>query len=578
MLQEDFSFAPSLDQQRLWLLTYLSPHSAAYNMSLCLRLEGKLQLDILETSLNEVISRHEALRTNFRIENEQLLQVIYRENPINIKLVDFSYFHFEEQEKLTQQLFEEESLKCFNLAEEPLLKATLIKLKPEVYDFILVIHHIIADGQSIMILLSECFEIYKSKILNKTTNLKPLDIQYVDFVNWQQQCFESPVLKKQLDYWQNKLKGDLPILNLPVSKPLPLRPNYQGKTRSFFVNKELTNLLKLFAQNNSSTLFHVLLTSFYTLLYVYSKQKEIILGVPFSGRPRTELQNSIGCFAYPLPLRLDINTEETFSALLKNVRNLVYETQQNQDISFSKIAEIIKPTRQKHYNPIFQVLFNLIKAFPSREDFGLKVNMTRFKGTKDFDLILNVLEHADECVMSLWYSTNIFDDNTVESLVGFYLEILQKVVTEPVFFISQLNLPEILLEKREIATQFVNNIYQQNNISSNKNLFVANETESKILAIWKEVLGIENIGLEDNFFDLGGHSRLMVQVHLKLQKVYEIELLELFNRPTIRSLAQYLNQQSNQKDVFAQTQLRAQSRRDLLDKQRRLRQQAVRFK
>ncbi|KAB8334020.1 non-ribosomal peptide synthetase, partial [Scytonema tolypothrichoides VB-61278] len=428
----------SFAQQRMWFLQQLEPESAYYNLPAAMRFEGQLNVAALEYSINYIINRHETLRTNFIQLDGQPFQIIHPERSLTLNVVDLRFLHMSElaESKLDiycQQLAIQETQRPFDLATDPLVRASLFKLTETEHVLLLVIHHIVSDGWSMGILVREITAVYQAVYSQKSIRLQKLPIQYADFAIWQQQWLQQEVLTKQLAYWKEQLAGATALLELPTDRPRPAIQTYRGTTEKFTLSQELCDALTALSQRQGVTLFMTLLAAFQTLLYRYSGQTDICVGTPIANRNGTYLEGLIGLFLNTLVLRSNLSGNPSFSDLLLQVRKVALDAYAHQDLPFEQLVEQLQPKRSLSYTPLFQVMFVLLNApMPKLQLPDLKLSVLPIESsTAKFDLTL-VLENTNTGLMGLIeYNTDLFDAATIARMVQHYQTLLQAVVGNP---------------------------------------------------------------------------------------------------------------------------------------------------
>ncbi|GAX39730.1 amino acid adenylation domain-containing protein [Tolypothrix sp. NIES-4075] len=437
----------SFAQQRMWFLQQLEPESAFYNLPAAMRFEGQLNVAALEYSINYIISRHETLRTNFIEVDGQPFQVIHPARSLTLTVVDLrsplGQSHFEsELEIYCQQLAIEETQRPFDLAADPLVRASLFKLTEKEHVLLLVMHHIVSDGWSMGVLIREIAAVYQAACSQKPITLQKLPIQYADFAIWQQQWLQQEVLTKQLAYWKEQLQGATALLELPTDRPRPAVQTYRGVTQKFALSKELSDALMGLGQRQGVTLFMTLLAAFQTLLYRYSGQTDICVGTPIGNRNGSEVEGLIGLFLNTLVLRSNLSGNPSFSDFLLQVRKVALNAYAHQDLPFEQLVEQLQPERSLSYTPLFQVMFVLQNApMPKLQLPELTLSALPIESeTAKFDLTL-VLENTAVGLSGFFeYNTDLFDAATIERMVGHYQTLLEAVVVNPQQKLSELPL------------------------------------------------------------------------------------------------------------------------------------------
>src|SRR5829696_8711773 len=426
----------SFAQQRLWFLDQLAPGSAAYNLSGRLRLEGPLDAASLEASLNEIVRRHEALRTIFSTHDGEPVQIILSELRLALPLIDLSHLPAAERETAIRQLCEEEASQPFDLSTGPLVRVRLLrlaKLPEEEHVLLLSMHHIISDGWSIGLLIRELATLYEAYAAGTESALKELSLQYGDYARWQRESLQGEVLDRQLAYWREHLGGELPVLQLPLDKPRSATSSFHGATFSYNLSKNISEELEALSRKEGVTLFMSLLAAFQLLLWRYSGQEDIVVGTPVANRTRAETEELIGFFVNALVLRADMSGNPTFRELLQRVRETALGAYAHQDIPFEKLVEELAPERNLNVTPLFQVMFALENApLPEVEAHGLKMRPEALTGdTAKFDLALGIVETPLGLVADWQYRSELFEAATIERMASHFQMLLEGIIADP---------------------------------------------------------------------------------------------------------------------------------------------------
>ncbi|HEX5890495.1 MAG TPA: condensation domain-containing protein, partial [Pyrinomonadaceae bacterium] len=337
--------AVSLAQQRLWFLDQLEPGLVAYNMPAAVRLVGTLDVTVLNWSLNEIIRRHESLRTTFDSVAGQPLQVIAPHLELSIPVIDLTDLPAEAREQEAMRLSQEEAQRPFDLLHGPLIRAVLLRLQSEEHVLIVTMHHIVTDLWSQGVLKSELGALYEAGMKTQASPLPALSIQYADFAQWQRGWLKGDELDRQTAYWRKQLAGAPPSVDLPTDLARPAQMNYQGSTFLFELSAELTESLTALSRREGATLFMTLLAAFKALLWRYTGQSDIVVGTPVANRNREELEGLIGFFVNTLALRTDVSGDATFLELLSRVRETALGAYAHQDLPFELLVEELQPAR-----------------------------------------------------------------------------------------------------------------------------------------------------------------------------------------------------------------------------------------
>jgi amino acid adenylation domain-containing protein len=451
----DRSLPLSLAQQRLWFIDRLEPNNPAYNIYAAAGLNGALDVGALEQSINEVIRRHEALRTTFAVIDEQPVQVIHDANCFPLPLVDLRVLKQTAQESEVQRLGREAAAQPFRLDAGPLFRAFLIRRQPEAHAIIFTMHHVISDEWSIDVLIEEIATLYKAYSQGQPSPLPELPIQYADYAVWQRQSLSGEVLEQQLKYWKQQLSDALQVLELQTDHPRPKLQSFHGSHESLTLSPELSQALKDLSQAHGVTLFMLLLAAFQTLLFRYTQQSRINVGTPIAGRTRTETESLIGFFVNTLVLSIDFAGDPTFATVLERVREVCLGAYEHQDVPFEKLVEELGVERSLSDTPLFRVMF----AMQSAQEFefelpGLILSAVAVENrTAKFDLTMNIFDGQDSLTVDLNYSTELFEPETIKRMLRHFEQLLGDIVAEPQQRVSSLSMlkPE---EREEVVVRW----------------------------------------------------------------------------------------------------------------------------
>ncbi|NEO98541.1 MAG: amino acid adenylation domain-containing protein [Symploca sp. SIO2E9] len=432
----------SFAQQRLWFLQQLEPDNPFYNEHLAIQLTGSLDVGALEQSLNQIVQRHEVLRTTFKMLDGEPVQIIAPSLTLTLLVLDLCQLPEVEQKTEVQRLATEHIQRPFNLVQGPLLRWTLLKLSEQKHVLLFIGHHIVADGWSIGILIRELSALYQAFSTGKPTSLPDMPIQYADFAIWQRQELQGAKLESQLSYWKQQLNNAPSLLQLPTDRPRPTVQTYRGAKQSFLLPKSLTEALKAIAQKAEASLFMTLLSAFQILLYRYTGQEDLIVGSPIANRNRAEIGGLIGFFLNTLALRTDVSGNPTFEELLARVRKVAIGAYANQDLPFETLVEKLQLERNVNYNPLFQVSFTLQNTPKVKFELpGLTITPLEVEHTRAlFDLSLNVTE-TELGLECFWeYNTDLFDAARISRMIGHLETLLEAIAVNPQQRVSQLPL------------------------------------------------------------------------------------------------------------------------------------------
>ncbi|HEX8354146.1 MAG TPA: amino acid adenylation domain-containing protein, partial [Pyrinomonadaceae bacterium] len=429
--RESGPFPLSFAQQRLWFLNVMEPNSP-YIIAANFQLTGRLDAWALEQTLNEIVRRHEALRTSFAAVEGQPAQVITPDVTLAMPVHDLSGLP-EDERLLEVKRHKTEVQRPFDLSRCPLVRASLLRLGEDEHQLLLTMHHIISDGWSIGVMITEMAALYEAYAAGRAASLPPLAIQYRDFAVWQREWLGGGQLEQQLAYWREALGGAPPALVMPTDRPRPPVQSYRGAMIEREIGPELTRGLKELGRGQGVTLYMTLLAAFKTLLYRYTGQEDVVVGTPIANRNRVEVENLIGFFVNTLVLRTRLAPDLTFAQLLGRVREVALGAFAHQDVPFEKLVEELQPERDTSRTPLFQVMFSLQNApLPSRQLGDVLMRLTDDETkTAQFDLTIDLMERDDAIVCSLEFNTDLFDRETAERMLGHYLRLLEEVAADP---------------------------------------------------------------------------------------------------------------------------------------------------
>src|SRR5437660_6549895 len=431
----------SFAQQRLWFLDQLVPGNPFYNIATPIRMNFALNLDVLRRSLNEIVRRHESLRTTFSVEDGVPVQVISPEVVLEVPVTDLRSFPQDRREAEASRLASAEARTPFDLSKGPLIRARLLQLDTQDFLFLLTIHHIVSDGWSTGIFFQELNVLYGSFATGQPSPLREPPIQYADFAVWQRGWIKGEVLEKQLSYWHEQLTG-IPTLDLPTDRPRPSMPTFRGDVCPVTVPLEVMQRLKDLSGECEATLFMTLLAAFHALLHRYTGQDVIAVGSPVANRNRPDIEGLIGFFVNSLVLRADFEDNPAFRSLLAQVRKTAIGAYANQDLPFEMLVEQLQPERDLSRNPLFQVIFQLMNAptMAGQASASSAPPVNLQVGTSKFDLNITLLESGEGLVGSFEFNTDLFDLSTIMRMAAHYQTLLENIAANPLRNISDLTL------------------------------------------------------------------------------------------------------------------------------------------
>ena len=470
MTDDYYVFPSSFAQRRLWFLDQLVPASAFYNVHSSVRYSD-IDPAVLHRTVNEVVRRHEILRTTFKTMDGEPFQVVAPELQIPLTVQDLRGRQQSERESAVVEIATEEARRPFDLSKGPLIRTSLLRTDDE-FIFLLTIHHIICDGWSMGILFHELSEIYESFVRGQPSPLDPLQVQYADYAVSQREWLQTQQGEAQMSYWENQLL-ELPELELPTDRRRPAQPTYNGSTQQLRIAQGLCQALRDLSQREGVTLFMTLLAALDVLLFRYTGQAEIVVGTPTANRNRAQIEELIGFFVNPVVLRTNVSGDPTFRELLKRVRELTLAAYANQDVPFERLVQKLHPERDLSRNPLFQVSLQLFTpweqsylAAGSRDqgtDFldGQPIQVE--KGTAAIDFALDLWELPDSIEGIIEYSTDLFDAATISRLKDHFLTLLQEIASDPdqclseIRILTEVECRQLLVEWNDTTVDFREN-------------------------------------------------------------------------------------------------------------------------
>ncbi|MCK4258963.1 MAG: amino acid adenylation domain-containing protein [Halanaerobiales bacterium] len=430
-------------QRRMFILNQLEEINTSYNMPKVMKIEGTLDRQRLEQTMKAIIKRHETLRTSFKIVEGEIVQFIHPDP-------DFTVTYIEAEESSVPEIVKQ-FVQPFNLNKAPLLRVGLIKTAEEKHVLFFDMHHIISDGTSIGILITEFVSLYAG--IEQPT----LPIQYKDFAAWQNEIFKTGVIEKQEQYWLETFAGEIPVLNLSTDYPRSAMQSFDGNLITFEADREMSDKLNALARDTGTTLYMVLLAAYNLLLSKYAGQEDIVVGSPIAGRSHADLQNIIGIFINSLAMRNHPVKEKRFNEFLKEVKANSIKAYENQDYQFEQLVERLDVKRQLDRNPLFDTMF-ILQNTESSETSIENLHFSSYDNPQTvakLDLTLNAVEVYNKINFGIEYCTKLFTQETIEKFAGHFTNILRKITENPELKIAEIDM--LSREEREQILQKFNN-------------------------------------------------------------------------------------------------------------------------
>jgi amino acid adenylation domain-containing protein len=427
----------SFAQRRLWFLDQLEPGNAAYNIPLALRIEGRLDPRCLAWALSTVVARHEVLRTTFHVADGEPVQVIAPAAEVGLPMIDLGGMAEPLRAPQALDLAAREAARPFDLTRDPLLRLTLLQLGQGEHMLFLTLHHIAADGESLMLLVEEASALYVAQSRGNPPQLPELPMQYADYASWQRRLLQGEALQDLLAYWRRQLAGGCSPLRLPIDHQLSSRRTHRGMRHPFHISPPLTAAIRAFCAEESASQFMFLLAALAVSLSCYAGDDEVMVGVDLASRPRLETAKLIGFFINMLVMRTDLSGDPSFRELLRRVREMSLGALAHQDMPYEVLVEELRPERTAASSPLFQVVLNFsssqrLDGIQLLETAGLRMNRVEHEDQLvRFDLMLQVIERKGEFRGAWVFSTELFKPTTIESLHRRFMALVGRIVECP---------------------------------------------------------------------------------------------------------------------------------------------------
>jgi len=456
----------SFAQQRLWFLDQLAPNNPFYNLPGAERLEGRLNLEVLERVINEIVRRHEVLRTRFEVVDGEPVQVIEDWAPRKLEVIDLTGLAPEEREKEAGRIAREDAETGFDLSRGPLLRVKALKLEQKQHMALYTMHHIVSDGWSMDILIREVGALYRAYSAGEESPLEDLPIQYADFAVWQREWLKGEVLERELEYWRKQLAG-VEELKLPTDHLRPAVDSYRGAEHVFFIDAESAAALRDLSREEGVTLFMTLLAAFQALLYRYTGQKDIVIGTPIANRSRLELEGLIGFLINTLAMRTQLSSDISFRELLSQVREMALAAYSHDHVPFEKLVVELSPKRAVGQNPIFKVWFFLDNVIASKDPVLPEITLSSVKS--DFspaklDLALAMTAYPNGIACSFTYAADLFEPGTIITLAKRFQSLIQALVRNPDCKLFDIPLMD-LKDSRQLVETETNGLLEESQAS-----------------------------------------------------------------------------------------------------------------
>ena len=539
----------SCAQQRIWSIGNISPDIPSENIALALRIFGPLNVSALDSSIHDLVKRHEILRTTCSTIDGQPTQTIAPTVTLSLPVKKLGTLSKTNQENEIRKRAIEVARKPFDLTKGPLLRLELLEINKREYVFLLTTHQFVTDGWSMGILLRDLSTLYEAATTGTPSPLLEVPIQYADFSIWQRKRLREQSVECQLSYWMDQLAGSSPMVDLPIDRARPLIPSFKGGTEYFSFSPALSESIRILSRREGVTMFMTVLAVFQILLHRLSGQDDVMVGTSVSNRNRLETEELVGNFSNNLFLRSNLSDNPSLHTLLTRVRSMVTDAYANQEVPLEKVIEKLQQRGVKTLIPQFHVMFMLRDSAPEQNLKlpGLMIKRLPFDlGTARLDLNLDMTDGGGALSGTLEYKTDLFERSTIKRIIMSFQKLLEKSVADPDQRVSMIG---AFMESKtdKMMASFnkpdggVNKPRPQRDF-----LTPRDKLEVELARIWEKVLGVRPIGIIDNFFELGGHSLLAVILFSEIEKKYNrfLPLATLFQAPTIQQLAEILRKKN----------------------------------
>jgi thioesterase domain-containing protein/alkylation response protein AidB-like acyl-CoA dehydrogenase/acyl carrier protein len=541
LISRDGHLQVSMAQGRLWLVDQLQSGIGLYNLPMAFRLAGNLDPERLDAALRAIVDRHEVLRTIYPSNGSGPKVVIQEKAPPTLSVIDLQQQSDAERQAL--KLVAKISKQPFKLDQGPLINYTLIQVSSQEYLLAIVVHHMVADGWSLGLIISELSALYNAAAQDSSFVLPELPFQYVDFAAWHQQWLAGDDLHPQVQYWQHVFAGSPEALKLPLDRAYSASHNTQGRCQSFDIGSSLSQALTAFCQQEGKSQFTVLLASFRALLHCYSGQNDLIICSAVAGRSRSDTQKLVGYFNNILPLRTQVSSGLTFRELVDQEQKTVTAIYDYPDVPLQQIANF--PSLAGI--PLSRALF-VLQSQQNGPQQSLKLDQITVQAlskeemeidTADFDLAIFVEPDDDKISGYIQYKTHLFDGATLQTLFQHWMVLLEGAIAQPKATLAEISPLETVAQEQ--LRDKINTLHRSLDTTSDY-LAPRNSVELQLANIWQTVLNLEQVGVKDNFFDLGGKSLAAIELFSQIEKTFNQKLpfSKIFQAPSIEKLATLL--------------------------------------
>lgn len=543
-IEDEFVVPQWFVQQKTWIENPSGSDSVAYNYPLLLRIRGRLNQAALQRALQEIVQRHQALRSVFRVSEGEMVQVVVPAQTQVLPVTDLTGFPEQEREVRCFEIAGEKANRSFDLSREPSFRSELFRLGVDHHVLQLTTHHIVHDDWSSAILLSELSECYQAFDTGKKPELADITFQYSDFVRWHQEQLCGERLNARLSYWRQQFADGTGFRHLTTDFPSPAISSHRGARERAVLPADLARALQELGRRERVSLFMILLAGFQCLLHRQSNDTEIGIGTCAANRALPEVEKLVGHFGNDMLLRTSLAGNPTVRELVSRVREATLNAYSNQDLPFGRLLREISINAEQNQNAAFQTMFILQNARrENREVPGLKIDWLPLDtGTAKHDLIVWVKEEP-LLEITLEYKSDLFRPATIRQLIDNYRTILETVAVDPERRIDAIS----FLKSRDTTRRHERPVAARQLVPISNSSAPVDDVEKRLVDLWEKAFKVGPIGVNENFFELGGDSLLAARLFAQMEKNFQVDLplATLLEAPTVSRLARIISNRSS---------------------------------
>jgi thioesterase domain-containing protein/acyl carrier protein len=541
---EELLFPCSSSQQRCWFIHALSPGSSVLNIALRWELKGRFNASTIEQAFQTIIDRHEILRTRFIDKDGELMQEVAGRLDFHLSVVDLTVFPEEKRLDETMALGRREAHVPFDIGQLPLIRVTLLRLSADHGIFLVTTHEIVFDGWCIRLLAHEFGTIAEALEANRAYDLPELPLQYGDYCLWQKEYFASAGFEAEIAYWKNKL-AEAPYFEIVPDHERPAEPVHQGEILAASLPPTLGNKLEDAARQHNLTPFAFGCAVIGVMLHRYTGETDVVFGTQIGGRDEVDIENLIGVFLNNLVIRFDASGDPTFTEFLARANGTVQEALIHQRMPFHKLVEVLNPPRDPGRTPLISINFTVLRDLMDHKDYGgfyLNALPSLSSGAL-YDFNFFMVHWPNGWRIAMEYKPDLFERQTAERLHGFLLAAFEYAISNPDAKLSSLVPPVRDRIAPPISIDGFAAIEPSRPPPSAPPIVEPTDAETRMMAIWRDVLQVPEIGPTSNFFEVGGHSLIAMRLMTRVASAFgvKINVMTLFQAPTVREFAAHVS-------------------------------------